>query len=76
MKKYLIYIVPTVLSALLFLIIIQPGAFNMIPYSMHNGFLRGIINESTFIYLFDSLFCVLVWFMLFKITKIVSNGNT
>jgi len=63
------YIIPSFVSLLLFIIIIRPGFFNMIPYFIHQNIFKGIINESTFIYSFDFVFCLFVWYLVYRITK-------
>jgi|GEM_PF-3369005 len=64
MKKYLI---PTIISLVLFILIIRPGFFNLIPFSIHQIIFRDIINENIFIYMFDFLFCIFIWFITFKL---------
>ena len=66
-RRNLHLIIPSVVSVLLFIWIIRPGFFNLIPFTIHENFLKGIIKEHTFIYIFDALFCLLVWVILYKI---------
>lgn len=75
MKKY---IIPSIISFLLFMIIVRPGGFNFIPYLIHKNYLRDVIKESNFIYLFDLIFCMVVWisfFLLFKMREKKDNKN-
>ncbi len=70
MKK-IVYVIPTVLSLIIFFIIIKPGIFNMIPFLIHQSLFRGIIKEITFVYIFDFVFCVVLWYIIFKFCKLV-----
>lgn len=75
MKKY---IIPTVISLSLYLIIVRPGWFNFIPYLIHKNYCRDIIKESNFIYLFNMVFCLIVWilfFLLFKMSEKKHNEH-
>ena len=69
MKAKFIYIIPTLISFVVFLVIIKPGFFNIIPFMIHQNYFRGTIKEKTFIYIFDFIFCVILWYMLFIIYK-------
>lgn len=70
MKNFKYYLIPSIISVILFVIIIRPGFFNMIPYFIHQGLgLQNLIKESTFIYLFDAIFCILIWTIVFKQCK-------
>jgi hypothetical protein len=70
MKKHLVYIIPTIICVPLFLFIIKPGIFNMIPFMIHQSFFRGVIKEINFVYLFDLLFCITLWYILYRVCKV------
>jgi hypothetical protein len=63
------YIIPTIISTIVFLIIIRPGVFNLLPYTIHEILFRNIIDESLFIYIFDSIFSIMIWIIIYKILK-------
>ncbi|SHL72086.1 hypothetical protein SAMN05443634_11610 [Chishuiella changwenlii] len=63
------YIIPTIISTIVFLIIIRPGVFNLLPYTIHEFLFRNIIDESLFIYTFDSIFSIIIWIIIYKILK-------
>ncbi|CAM3411976.1 hypothetical protein EMST110833_13410 [Empedobacter stercoris] len=63
MKKF---IIPTLISLILYALITRPGFFNLIPYSIHQNLFRNSIRENIFIYLFDFLFCIAIWFISYK----------
>lgn len=56
-------------------LILQPGIFNLIPYSIHNEFFSGydstgestaVIEEGTFIKLFDVIISIIFFGVLYK----------
>lgn len=63
------YIIPTIISTIVFLIIIRPGVFNLLPYTIHEILFRNTIDESLFIYIFDSVFSMMIWIIIYKILK-------
>lgn len=69
MKKYLIFLIPSSISILTFIIIIQPGYFNMIPYFIHQKILGNSVEEYLFIYIFDFVICIILWFIIYSIIK-------
>lgn len=69
MKK-IIFIIPTIVSIAIFLVIIKPGFFNMIPFTIHQAYFRGIIKEITFVYIFDLFFCIILWYILYRICRL------
>ncbi|AQX85880.1 hypothetical protein ATB97_17690 [Elizabethkingia bruuniana] len=67
MKNFKYYFIPSAVSIILFVIIIKPGFFNIIPYFIHQSIgLQDLISEQVFIYLFDIIICILVWIIVFK----------
>ncbi len=70
MKNLKYYFIPSLISIILFAVIIKPGFFNLIPYSIYQNIgLQNLINEQVFIYLFDIIICILVWIIAFKQCK-------
>ncbi len=52
------------------MVIIRPGFFNMIPYFIHQYTgLQNSIREQAFIFLFDTVFCISVWLIVFKLCR-------
>jgi len=69
MKKVIKFLIPTIISIIIFIIIIQPGYFNMIPYFIHQKLLGDSVEEYLFIYTFDFTLCVLIWYLIFMFFK-------
>lgn len=74
-KNKIVTILITAVTLGIFLYIIQPGGFNIIPFLIHQNYFRGFIKESSFIYLFDILFCLVLLLVVYTIYKSISKKS-
>ena len=62
-------IVASIITTLFLYLVLSPGAFNLIGYSIHEAISPGGANETNFIRGFD-IFCgVILFWIVYKITK-------
>ena len=75
MKRKAISIVVGLIIASVFLFhVIQPGAFNLIPYSLHEYMWSAGMRESYFIKIFDCISAiVLFWIVYILMKRILKN---
>lgn len=70
MNSKTVRVIISLAVALGFLLLVfrRPAAFHLLPFVIHQSFFRNVIDESTFIDIFDILFsiglCFLVMFFL------------
>ena len=69
MKKYLAFIIPGIIIIPFGYYILRPGIFNFIPFSIHEAFFRGLIEEYKFVIVFDTVILILLYLFLFKLVK-------
>ena len=64
-----------VASLLVFWVIIRPGIFNLLPYSIHQYFFKNLIKEDVFIISFDVVFSILIFLLIRLICNAGKGGN-
>ena len=66
MSKRIVFglVLPFGMAALLYYFMIKPNVFNVLPYTLHEGYFRDIIRENTFIKLFDAIVALITGMLL------------
>lgn len=76
--KIVSILIATVIAVLLFYILVQPGAFNFIPYLIHKAVFEKVnskgeiissISEESFVIFFDAIVACLIFWIVFKISN-------
>lgn len=75
-KKMLAIILALIASGLfLFMVLYSSSAFNFIPYLIHEAISPGGAGESNFIIVFDVLFALLLFWLLYKLLIRLLTSN-
>ena len=68
-NKTIALIIALIITVIFLFFVLRPGAFNMIPYFIHESIWPGGSGESIFIRIFDILFGLLLFGGVYKITS-------
>jgi hypothetical protein len=73
MSKILPIGIALIVSILFLSLVLAPAGcgFNLLPYEIHEGISRGGAGESTFIKIFDTVFALALFWLIYRLLKIV-----
>jgi hypothetical protein len=69
MSKIWIFISPLVIVIPLGYLILGHGAFNMVPFAIHESCCRELISESKFIVGFDLVILLIIYLITYRLLK-------
>jgi hypothetical protein len=63
------FLVPLLIVIPIGFLILRPGVFNMIPFSIHASCCRNMISETRFIIGFDVIFLLVIYLIIYRLMK-------